>query len=394
MASSFDSSEPYPLPGEILTLDCRRTHGAAEVMDELARPLRVVQWNVERNYEADAVLEELRRLDADVYFLQEIDIGCTRSGGRDHFTELCEGLECLGGFVCEFEELDSPLRSAAHAGGGVHGNAILTRFPATFRGLQHLPEAFDWEKRGASLGEPRKGSRYACVASIDVPWMDKPILGYSVHLEVFCGIVGRVGEFSSLMQDAHEHAGTHPHQLIFGDLNTMAHSIARLSPRFAQDRYRFLSLGWVESAWWHTHVLGFHVEDGPVNTLLGRGWSEEVASRVRNDGFWDPWDPVEDITICPKAYRGMFSGKLDWTLLRGWEVRNKDMGNDAYALSDHRWLMVEVVPDRVSGDAGALAQWRDRRILRRSNTRRGYGLSLWGLAGQGLLVAGVEFHRI
>lgn len=31
-------------------------------------------------------------------------------------------------FVCEFEELRSPMRSKRDQGGGVHGNGILTRF--------------------------------------------------------------------------------------------------------------------------------------------------------------------------------------------------------------------------------------------------------------------------
>lgn len=36
-------------------------------------------------------------------------------------------------------------------------------------------------------------------------------------------------------------------------------------------------------------------------------------------------------------------GKLDWTLLRGLQVLSASMGNDDYAASDHRWLLVKVV---------------------------------------------------
>ncbi len=32
-------------------------------------------------------------------------------------------------FFCEFEELHSPVRTPELQGGGVHGNAILSRFP-------------------------------------------------------------------------------------------------------------------------------------------------------------------------------------------------------------------------------------------------------------------------
>lgn len=41
-------------------------------------------------------------------------------------------------FLCEFEELRSPLRDAASQGGGVHGNAILSRFNmSNARVIQH-----------------------------------------------------------------------------------------------------------------------------------------------------------------------------------------------------------------------------------------------------------------
>lgn len=41
---------------------------------------------------------------------KEIDIGCRRSGTLNHFREIAESLEMLGGFVCEFEEIESNRR--------------------------------------------------------------------------------------------------------------------------------------------------------------------------------------------------------------------------------------------------------------------------------------------
>lgn len=60
--------------------------------------------------ESKAIIDTLKELDADVYILQEIDIGCRRSGSRDHMKELCKALKVKGGFVCEFLEIDSPIR--------------------------------------------------------------------------------------------------------------------------------------------------------------------------------------------------------------------------------------------------------------------------------------------
>lgn len=45
------------------------------------------------------------------------------------------------------------------------------------------------------------------------------------------------------------------HQAIFGDLNTMAHGIARFSPKFCTDKMRFWSLGQSEAVFWDYNVF-------------------------------------------------------------------------------------------------------------------------------------------
>lgn len=45
------------------------------------------------------------------------------------------------------------------------------------------------------------------------------------------------------------------HQAIMGDLNTMAHGVARLSPSYCCDILRWRALGWYEAAWWDRFVL-------------------------------------------------------------------------------------------------------------------------------------------
>lgn len=42
---------------------------------------------------------------------------------------------------------------------------------------------------------------------------------------------------------------------------------------------------------------------------------------------------------CPHA------GKLDWVLLRGLRVAGQAVGNNEYALSDHKWLSADVAFD-------------------------------------------------
>lgn len=65
---------------------------------------------------------------ADVIALQEIDVGCARSGGWDVGDALARALGMNYVFVTEFQELFSSRRASHAQGGGVHGNGFLTRF--------------------------------------------------------------------------------------------------------------------------------------------------------------------------------------------------------------------------------------------------------------------------
>jgi hypothetical protein len=57
----------------------------------------------------------------------QVDWACERSAGADTGAAIAKALGLNYLFVCEFEELHSPLRAAASQGGGVHGNAILSK---------------------------------------------------------------------------------------------------------------------------------------------------------------------------------------------------------------------------------------------------------------------------
>jgi hypothetical protein len=74
-----------PLPGETVHADFRDPAASAQAWAEIAagRPVRVVQWNIERGLEFNEILSTLQRLQADVLLVQEVDIGCDRTQGRD-----------------------------------------------------------------------------------------------------------------------------------------------------------------------------------------------------------------------------------------------------------------------------------------------------------------------
>jgi hypothetical protein len=115
-----------PSPGELLIYDYRDEVKVAPIKD-----IKVLQWNVERNYskhmaippslriqiscnlgstESDDIIETIKRLDPDIAIIQEIDINCKRSGNVNHMERMCKEINFRGGFVAEFFELESPIR--------------------------------------------------------------------------------------------------------------------------------------------------------------------------------------------------------------------------------------------------------------------------------------------
>ena len=68
------------------------------------------------------------------------------------------------------------------------------------------------------------------------------------------------------------------HQAILGDLNTMAHGIARLSPHYCCDHMRLWSLGQPEALFWHRTVFSVMDPDyQPDRDGLPRGESAQES---------------------------------------------------------------------------------------------------------------------
>ncbi|KAJ1950319.1 hypothetical protein FBU59_000738 [Linderina macrospora] len=334
------------LPGELLTYDYRDKQNPTDEAVAIPAPLRVVQWNIERGYQLDKVLETLERLDADIICLQEIDIGNKRSGGGNHAQAIAERLKLNGAMVVEFQELESPARDKGQQGGGIHGNAIYSKYNMNLRVIDHRHQPYNWERDGAILGEPRRGRRFTLAAEVLVPRRPS-VLAYSAHFECFTGIIGRVGQLSDLMHDSEQHAATLPHQLVFGDLNTFAHSLARLSPKYACDWYRWRTVGMTEPEWWLKNILSWYQSDGPINRCLEEQtlpehlqFSAQILRTAINPGWFDPFDLYKDITISNHA--GFMTAKADWAFVRQFKVSKHWMENRDFEASDHRCLVLEV----------------------------------------------------
>ncbi|KAI8324739.1 hypothetical protein GQ54DRAFT_46608 [Martensiomyces pterosporus] len=214
-----------------------------------------------------------------------------------------------------------------------------------FRVVDHAHQPYDWPRDGALLGEPRLGRRYTLAAEVMVP--KRPaVLAYSAHFECFTGIAGRAGQLSDLLLDSSSSVPKLPHQIVFGDFNTFAHSLARLSPKYASGWYRFRTIGLTEPEWWVKNILSWYPEDGAINRRLeDQGlpddlrFSSDVLRAATNPGWWDPFDVMKDITISNHA--GWMTAKVDWAFVRQFRVVRHWMENRGFSASDHRCLVVE-----------------------------------------------------
>jgi len=205
--------------------------------------IRVVNWNIERGYERRRIIQHLMVLRGDIILLQELDWGCKRTDDVSVVQEIAKALKMHYVFVVEFEELYSKKRSARLQGGGVHGNAILSRYPLRdCRLIRHTSQPFDW---GDHDSQPRVGGRVMVVCTALLPF--GAVRCVSVHLENFCTVRQRIVQFEEVLREcgsAESKAKDIIGQIVAGDFNTFMTGFARLITCCdVRDPFRFGNLG-------------------------------------------------------------------------------------------------------------------------------------------------------
>ncbi|MES2220039.1 MAG: endonuclease/exonuclease/phosphatase family protein [Acidobacteriota bacterium] len=280
---------------------------------------RVAEWNIERGIEFESIEQALTSSDefeakaeqadklppaamtklreqvatlrgADVFVLNEVDIGVKRSNYRNVIHDLAESLGMNFAYAVEFLEvdplvdlgteeavLDSPEQSAKMTADlkpdkdrfrGMHVNAILSRYPIRSAKVIELPVCYDWyndEQKGISqiekvkrigadkvflerIGrEVRRGNRNALIVSLDVPGAPNgQFTVVNVHLENKGKAACRRKQMDRILTEIRDTPGP---VVVSGDLNTtgadgtptsLRHELAtRVSD------YQF----WLEKAW-------------------------------------------------------------------------------------------------------------------------------------------------
>ena len=221
-------------------------------MAEAGQPVSERDWK-----RAEAELGELRA--ADIIILNEVDLGMKRSGYADVARELADATGMNHAFGVEFVEVDrlytgeeriematpeetqalaDDLRADPARYRGLHGNAILTRFPIRSARIQRLPACYDWygkEVDGIALLEKgkrvaaqrvfeerivrqvRRGGRMALIAELSVEGAPQGFTVVSTHLEDRTRSSCRKQQMSALTTQMREATGV---VVVGGDLNT------------------------------------------------------------------------------------------------------------------------------------------------------------------------------
>jgi endonuclease/exonuclease/phosphatase family metal-dependent hydrolase len=134
--------------------------------------LTVVSWNIAQGARYERVRDALAALNADIYLLQEVDMGVRRSDYRRVAEDLADDLGLNWVFAGEFQEIGQSRRNTP----AITGQAVLSRYPI------HDAFALPFENQARLRWrldpfQPRRGGRMALRVE------SGGVLVYNAHIE-------------------------------------------------------------------------------------------------------------------------------------------------------------------------------------------------------------------
>lgn len=387
----------------------------AEGKDPKAQPLTPDQLKI--------VKQQLDILQpADLLILNEVDYGVTRTDYRDVARDLAKVLNMNYAYGVEFLELD-PLNlglekvelenKEAQADIqksfdvdksrylGMHGTAVLSRYPIRKATLRPLPVCYDWyagEKKaisklesgrrtGANLAfmeriarEIRRGGRTVLFVELAVP--ESPTGAVTVvapHLENKCKPGCRAKQAEQILEWIH---GDHNPVILGGDLNTTGTDNAPVSvSKVLMDRVKDYDKWAVEAVKWSTGAPTVLLI--PVNMMRNKndptGFDVPVVSRKKEAKLFDESNKFrfEDGHVfdfrgesersaagrggtlsdsnqrsgkgfrytfaLAKTYGGLFGEyKLDWFFVKGLATDSRKPGGKYQFAPHNAWTLLEL----------------------------------------------------
>jgi len=339
--------------------------------------LRALTWNIERGIRLDGIKAFFSArpelLDADLVLLNEVDIGMARSQNRHVGAELAElfGFEYVFGnsYLCLSHGDVRDGRPQGVNQVGLHGNAILSRFP--IRRAENFTVAITRDKFESS--EKRLGHKKALWAEVDSPLGTLALV--SAHLDPYASTHQRGDQMADIMQTV-DRRNLGPAVLLGGDLNSatydlgnplqlagnLARKLARGGFRHAMEHYMTPHLLYERPTFDALRLHRFDVEplnDMSTGTVRYEVGTFESESQVRDHlpGF-----AVDVLRYGLRPWGGVAPLKIDWFAGRGLrplaegEIVQPDgrtsmapsvferASHDGERLSDHDPVLVDVVP--------------------------------------------------
>jgi len=318
---------------------------------------RIVAWNLERGKELDGQIEMLREhsylREADVLLLTELDIGMARSGNRDVPAELAEALGMHSAFAPCYMSLVKGSGVERESAGenelGLHGNAILSRYP--LRNVRSVALTNGIDKMASN--EKRLGRQMAVLADIDFPQGAVPFA--SVHLDANSTQAHRAAQMRTVL-DALPDGPT----IIGGDWNTTTfnsstafHAICGFWLRVFMGPNRVITNHYLHPYRWFERELfdslieqGFEYDRSNVNGEYTIYYDVEDLRTFKGLAEWVPLWCFPFIRWSLRDHNGRCPLKIDWFATRGVGVAKPmvihEVRERARPLSDHDAIGIDL----------------------------------------------------
>jgi endonuclease/exonuclease/phosphatase family metal-dependent hydrolase len=331
---------------------------------------RIVAWNLERGLELDGQLEAFRShpylRTADVLLLTETDVGMARSRNRDVAQEIARELGFHYAFVPCYLNLSKgagiEYYSKGENGLGLHGNAVLSRYPLSRVRAIRLKNGTD-KMAGR---EKRLGSQAAVVAHVEFP--NYRLAAVCAHLDANSSQRHRAAQ----MRDILDGLDTDLSVVLGGDWNTSTYNSSH--PIYAipgfwlrvfmgvenviQNHYLH-PYNWFERDLFRT--LERHGFDYRSCNVIGErtgGYDAACTKTRQNLSEWVPNWCFAFMRWSLRNHGGRCPIKIDWFATRGLRAENPvvihELREDREVpLSDHDPIAVDVIAEgtipRVAG---------------------------------------------
>ena len=322
---------------------------------------RFAAWNLERGLQLDGQVEAFRTheylRDCDVVLITEADVGMARTGNRDVVQTLARELGMHYAFVPCYLNLAKGAGAERDVDGenelGLHGNALLSRYP--IRHVRSIPLENGVDKM--SRREKRIGCQAAVAAGIEFP--NLVLTAVSVHLDAHSTQPHRRDQMKTILDAL---APQEP-VLLGGDWNTTTYN--------SSTAFHAIMGFWLRVFMGVDHVIRNHYlhperhfERGLFELLEARGFDFRNANRMgeytiyyefedertfQGLAEWVPLWCFPFIRWSLREHSGRCPLKLDWFAARELRVRNPVVIHDLREgrvppLSDHDLIGLEVVP--------------------------------------------------